>query len=157
MLFDGVDARVLHDHAFTPPIPPREIRADVPDELDWLVVELLAKKPEQRPADAAAVYERLFPLLHAPGTPVPPSVGYLSGHPDPTRIFRQPNAPLRLDRVVPAVRFTGATPATMPIDAAALRERIEKLQGEYLELIGEGCCVQAADQLSSVIEAAVQV
>ncbi|MQY20235.1 serine/threonine-protein kinase [Nocardia macrotermitis] len=156
-LFDGIDAKVLHDHAFTPPTPPRNIRADVPDELDELVMELLAKEPEQRPVDAATVYERLFPLLPPPGSPMPPSDGYLPERPDPTRIFRQPNAPLRPDRVTPAVRFPGATPATVPIDAAVLNERIEQLQKEYLELIDQGRCVQAADRLSSVIEAAVQV
>ncbi|MCX4095298.1 protein kinase domain-containing protein [Nocardia sp. alder85J] len=76
-VFDGVDTKVLYDHAFTVPTPPREIRAEVPDELDQLVRELLAEDPEQRPADAATVYERLFPLLPSPGAPMPPSGGYL--------------------------------------------------------------------------------
>ncbi|WP_067169652.1 serine/threonine-protein kinase [Microtetraspora niveoalba] len=54
---------------------------DVPAELDRLIAELLEKQPENRPADAATLYERLQPFavdlpmlpgfLHSPSVPSP--------------------------------------------------------------------------------------
>ncbi|MFF4774742.1 serine/threonine-protein kinase [Microtetraspora fusca] len=54
---------------------------DVPVELDRLIAELLEKQPENRPADAATLYERLQPFavdlpmlpgfLHPPSMPSP--------------------------------------------------------------------------------------
>jgi serine/threonine protein kinase len=38
-------------------------RADVPAELEWLVRQLLAKEPVQRPSGAREVYDRLLPFV----------------------------------------------------------------------------------------------
>ncbi|WP_433350134.1 serine/threonine-protein kinase [Microtetraspora malaysiensis] len=58
---------------------------DVPVELDRLIAELLEKQPENRPADAATLYERLQPfaadLPMLPGFLHPPSV------PSPGRMY----------------------------------------------------------------------
>ncbi|MBF6060452.1 serine/threonine protein kinase [Nocardia terpenica] len=153
-VFDGNSPMVLHDHAYTDPTPLREVRADIPAELEQLVLDLLAKVPEQRPDDAAAVYERLLPLLPPPNAQLPPTAGQLSGFPDPTRIFRQPNAPLQPDQVVPAVRFQDALPATAPISDAVLEDRIASRKEEYKVLVEDGRYVQAADVLASVLDAA---
>nr|MDT0660932.1 hypothetical protein [Micromonospora sp. DSM 115978] len=53
----------------TVPVPLRGRRADVPEALERLVLDLTAKSSEQRPADAFGVYERLLPYLPSPGAP----------------------------------------------------------------------------------------
>ncbi|WP_258382942.1 serine/threonine-protein kinase, partial [Streptomyces sp. NTH33] len=54
---------VLHRHLYEPPVPLRRLRPEVPDVLETLVLRLLAKDPQHRPASAQAVYEELLPLL----------------------------------------------------------------------------------------------
>ncbi|MFJ7249440.1 protein kinase [Kitasatospora sp. NPDC098652] len=61
---------VLQDHLRTPPPRLAERRPDVPEALDGLVAELLAKDPADRPRFAGEVADRLRALL-APGAPVP--------------------------------------------------------------------------------------
>ncbi|WP_328290202.1 serine/threonine-protein kinase [Nocardia aurantiaca] len=153
-VFDGAAPIVLKDHADTAPVPPGELRADVPAELDRLVLDLLAKEPEQRPADAADVYERLLPLLPPPGSTAGPSAGHLSGVPDPTAIFRRPNGPLRPEQSTPTTRFQSALPATAPISDAVLEQRLEHQLAEYRDLLAAGRSLQAADVLSSILEPA---
>jgi tRNA A-37 threonylcarbamoyl transferase component Bud32 len=46
---------VVTQHLHAPVVPPRTIRPDLPAMLDHLIVTLLAKQPEDRPADALAV------------------------------------------------------------------------------------------------------
>jgi tRNA A-37 threonylcarbamoyl transferase component Bud32/tetratricopeptide (TPR) repeat protein len=53
---------VLVGHRDTPPRPPREHRPDLPGELEQLVLDLLAKSPEDRPQSAADVAGRLKTL-----------------------------------------------------------------------------------------------
>jgi tetratricopeptide (TPR) repeat protein len=58
------DGDVTHHHQHTPPPDPRTLADDVPPALAELVLELLAKRPEDRP-DAAQVSERLEALARA--------------------------------------------------------------------------------------------
>lgn len=153
-VFDGAAPILLHHHAATAPVPPRELRAEIPAELNRLVLDLLAKEPEQRPGDAADVYERLLPLLPPPGSTVGPSDGHLSGVPDPIAIFRRPNAPLRPEQVPPTARFQGALPATAPISDEVLEQRLRHQLAEYRDLVAAGRSLQAADVLSSILEPA---
>ncbi len=63
---------VLSQHLHTPPDSPRAHRADLPPALDALIVRLLAKRPEDRPASAEevrAVLESLWQPAAAPPTP----------------------------------------------------------------------------------------
>jgi serine/threonine-protein kinase len=55
---------VIHDHRNTPPPDPRDLVDEVPDPLAALVLELLAKRPGDRP-DAARVGERLEEIARA--------------------------------------------------------------------------------------------
>jgi tRNA A-37 threonylcarbamoyl transferase component Bud32 len=59
----------LHHHRHTPPPDPRERTPDVPESLARLVLDLLAKRPEDRPASASEVGARLRAIereLNAP-------------------------------------------------------------------------------------------
>ncbi|MGW1375236.1 protein kinase domain-containing protein [Streptomyces sp. NPDC002446] len=99
---------VLHRHLHEEPVPVRKLRPDVPEALEALVLHLLRKDPQARPADAQEVYQALAPLLpaattgpHAAATPPAPLAPM-----DPTRPFRHPQAPW-------PVRSSGA-PAPTP-------------------------------------------
>ncbi|MFD8086876.1 protein kinase [Kitasatospora sp. NPDC059722] len=81
---------VLRRHVDEPPVPLRDLRPDVPQPLERLVLDLLAKQPADRPADARQVYGRLLPLLPAPEAAAQPRYAPL---PDPTRPYRFPHQP----------------------------------------------------------------
>lgn len=78
---------VLHRHLYEPPVPVRRLRPEVPHQLEAVLLHLLAKDPQERPASAQQVYEALVPLLPKDGTP--------KGALDPTRPFLRPHAPGR--------------------------------------------------------------
>jgi hypothetical protein len=63
---DGQPLAVMLQHLNAAPAAPRTIRPDVPRELDHLVLELLAKDPARRPADARHVTEALQALRYTP-------------------------------------------------------------------------------------------
>ncbi len=65
----GVGA-VLYQHLEQAPVPPRTVRPEVPRQLDALVMALLAKNPDDRPADAAAAVAALDGPRPHPGTRV---------------------------------------------------------------------------------------
>lgn len=81
----------MRQHVEEPPPPLRTQRADTPVEIEELVLHLLAKAPEDRPADAQEVYERLLPFLPTPRSGVRSDAP--SSPSDPTRPYRQPFAP----------------------------------------------------------------
>ncbi|MET9931537.1 MULTISPECIES: serine/threonine-protein kinase [unclassified Streptomyces] len=70
---------ILIGHRDTVPRPPRAHRAELPDYFDRLVVDLLAKVPEERPADAGDLRRRIVsgragpsPFGPLPGVPAQP-------------------------------------------------------------------------------------
>ncbi|MFF2944152.1 serine/threonine-protein kinase [Streptomyces niveus] len=86
-------ALVLLAHREQPPTPLGSLRDDVPPDLEELVLQLLAKLPDDRPAHAAAVYARLAPHLPAPAPEAlrAPASGQQM---DVMRPFRFPASPL---------------------------------------------------------------
>ena len=56
------DGDVAFHHRHTPVPDPRELVPDLPEAWCELILALLAKKPDDRPASAALVAERLAPL-----------------------------------------------------------------------------------------------
>ena len=46
---------VISQHLYSPVVPPRTLCADIPPAMDALIVSLLAKQPQDRPASALAV------------------------------------------------------------------------------------------------------
>lgn len=63
-------ASMMSAHLTKAPVPPGRVRSGVPASVDDLVVELLAKEPENRPGSAGEVRDRLrgLPPLPASGT-----------------------------------------------------------------------------------------
>lgn len=65
--FDLDDAwAVLVGHRDTPPEPLRTHRAELPDYLDRIVLDLLAKTPEGRPTDATDLRRRIVSARTGP-------------------------------------------------------------------------------------------
>ncbi|MER7707027.1 protein kinase [Kitasatospora sp. NPDC097605] len=127
---------LLRRHVDDPPVPLRDLRPEVPAQLERLVLDLLAKRPEDRPADAQEVYGRLLPLLPA-AVPVPqPRYGPL---PDPARPYRHPlqpqprpagAAPVAPARAEPPPFLPAAVPVAVPAaaeDFAAACARLSDL------------------------------
>lgn len=114
----------MRQHVEEPPPPRRTQRADTPVEIEELVLRLLSKAPEDRPADAQEVYERLLPFLPAPRSAVRSDAP--SSPSDPTRPYRQPFASRGREtsrRLVPA-------PPRMPNFAGALAARLQASAGD---------------------------
>ncbi|MCH0538333.1 serine/threonine protein kinase [Streptomyces sp. MUM 203J] len=137
---------VLHRHLYEAPPPVRQLRPEVPEPLEALVLRLLAKDPRHRPSGAHEVYEALAPLLPGPGTGMPP------GPMDPTRPLLRPLAPWP-DR--PASQ-TSAQPVTTTPPAAvpAQRPDVASAVDEVKRLLGEGRITQAVDMLGAILPAA---
>ncbi|WP_030666696.1 serine/threonine-protein kinase [Streptomyces rimosus] len=97
---------VLHRHLYEPPVPVRRLRADVPEQLEALVLRLLGKDPQERPADAQEVYQALVPLL-----PTASQGQSGAGAPmDPTRPFLHPHAPWPVRATAPPVPPLASVP-----------------------------------------------
>lgn len=132
---------VLHRHLYEPPVPVRRIRPEVPEQLESLVLRLLAKDPQHRPASAQEVYENLASLLPARGTP--------SGAPlDPTRPFLRPHAPW------PDRARTPAPQPAAPVAAVPDKPDVAAAVDEVKRLLGEGRITQAVDILGAILPVA---
>ncbi|MCX4981345.1 serine/threonine-protein kinase [Streptomyces sp. NBC_00572] len=162
---------VLHRHLYEPPVAIRQLRPEVPEVLEALVLRLLAKDPRERPSGAHEVYEHLLPLLPARGAPAGPM--------DPTRPFLRPHAPWP-DRpgvtagppaapTVPAPpvppplpptaprtdpRAPYAPPQPPPPSVGAARPDVAAAVEEVKRLLGEGALTQAVDMLGGILPAA---
>ncbi len=81
--FTGDDVQVLYSHLRTPVTPPSKLNSDVPHALTALVLRLLTKDPEARPATAAEVLEELEDLQVSVTAPAsaPPNVVPVSAAP----------------------------------------------------------------------------
>nr|WP_307847365.1 protein kinase [Streptomyces sp. F63] len=163
-LFTGESEwQLMTQHATAAPIPLRELREDVPAALEELVLHLLRKAPEARPADVQEVYERLRPFLPPPGEQAAPEESGPAGAPDPTGIFRRPYAP-RARTGADGAGARPATPAAGPevppalpaAEREALRERIREVNAHYVALMEEERYAQAAEVVGEMIEPAAQ-
>ncbi|MFJ8866585.1 protein kinase [Streptomyces sp. NPDC102473] len=135
---------VLHRHLYEPPLPVRHLRPEVPEALEALVLRLLSKDPQHRPASAQEVYESLRPLLPAGGVP--------SGPLDPTRPFLRPHAPWPDRAAVPA---PAAVPPVPPVpQEPPARPDVARAVDDVKRLLGEGRITQAVDILGGILPAA---
>jgi tetratricopeptide (TPR) repeat protein len=72
--FSGDDPlAVISQHLYAPVVPPRTHNADIPPALDALIVQLLSKQPQDRPASAADVRQALQTVVTASAVPSSPS------------------------------------------------------------------------------------
>ncbi|MFF3775497.1 protein kinase [Streptomyces sp. NPDC002232] len=150
---------VLHRHLYEPPAPLRQLRPEIPEALEALVLRLLAKDPQARPSGAHEVYEQLLPLLPARGAPAGPM--------NPTRPFLRPHAPWP-DRSAPKAVHVPPLPPVPPARSAdprtdprvyvpgtpPARPDVAAAVDEVKRLLGEGSLTQAVDLLGSILPAA---
>ncbi|CCH17802.1 serine/threonine-protein kinase [Micromonospora lupini] len=150
----GSDFELWHQHVTEPPPPLRTLRHDMPAAIEELVLDLLAKAPEDRPADAYDVYERLLPFLPLPGSAPPASEHASSAMPDPTLVYRRPNAPRRRPApapVVPAPRSETSTDNPAAVLQTEVRDAIKAAVSQSDELLDDERFAQAAEVLEGVI------
>ncbi|WP_432824730.1 protein kinase domain-containing protein [Dactylosporangium sp. CA-092794] len=149
----GNEFQLMHQHVTEPPQPVRQLRPDVPEAVEQLVLDLLAKVPEQRPADAYEVYERLLPFLPLPGTPTPAAATVPQGIPDPTLLYRRPNAPRSRLAMPTTPAPTNIEPNNQPalVPDAGLSEAIKAAKAQSAALLDQERFAQAAEVLDDVI------
>lgn len=141
------------------PTPVRKLRPDVPEPLERLVLQLLQKNPEQRPADAQEVYERLLPFLPDRGkTGVAPGELPPDDVPDPTRPYRTPLAPLARTRTAAPEPLPPTRTEPMPVtDPTGVRDAIEAAFAEAQRLLDVERFSQAAEVLDAAVDQAAPV
>ncbi|MFI5570247.1 tetratricopeptide repeat protein [Streptomyces sp. NPDC051740] len=136
--FDLDDAwAVLVGHRDTPPRPPRGHRAELPERLERIILDLLAKEPGGRPDSARELARRVGALRAAPAAPaaVPGPAGppdalagaarpYLFEEPEP--VGRAARLPSWTRGMTTGHKAAGAGLRTTPPDPAA------GLSGEWI-------------------------
>jgi hypothetical protein len=126
-------AAQMYAHLERDPEPLRALRPEVPETVEHLVLDLLAKDPEARPDGADEVYRRLQPLL-----PVGTGEAPAGGDPlDPTRPYRCPLAP--------SARAPRSPAAVAP---PALPEPLAQVRRRAVDLADDGRFTQAAELLA---------
>lgn len=153
------------------------LRAEVPTELERLVLDLLAKTPEDRPASADVVYRRLLPFVTGLG-PLP-GILHPSSEPSPVRMYAgvlnrvfadafdqrpQPPAPAVPTPVpqsvptpvLPAVStpVLSPQPTLEPAPARLHRSDLDRIRSEAKQLVKQSRYSQAADLLAAAAEPA---
>ncbi|GAA0311652.1 serine/threonine protein kinase PkaE [Streptomyces polychromogenes] len=151
---------LMYQHVSAAPTPLRQLRSEVPTGLEELVLHLLRKAPEARPADIQEVYERLRPFLPRVGQAPAPGEAGPAGAPDPTGLFRNPYAPRaraqsgRGAAGAPAPGLPAAEPLAVP---AVMRAEIKEAYAHSDALLEEERFAQAAEVLGEVIEPAARL
>ncbi|MFG3019489.1 tetratricopeptide repeat protein [Streptomyces sp. NPDC048254] len=124
--FDLDDAwAILIGHRDTPPAPPRDHRAELPGWFEKVVLDLLAKRPEQRPYDAMELGRRITSGRTTP-TYVPTVITAQPQIRPPDPPFREPRLPSWTRSMTTGHKAIGAGLRTTPPDPAA------GLSGEWI-------------------------
>ncbi len=121
--FDLDDAwAVLIGHRDTPPEPPRSHRAELPEYVERIILDLLAKQPGERPRDARELEHRLHEGRTASGyvpmavsRPAAPSAHLAA----PLIPSREPRLPSWTRGMTTGHKAAGRGPRTTPPDASA--------------------------------------
>ncbi|WP_327393172.1 serine/threonine protein kinase [Streptomyces sp. NBC_01186] len=117
---------LIEQHLRDDPLPPGLYAAGIPEALDSLILRMLAKDPERRPA-IGEVLDSLHPLTPRPEDPEPRP----TPHPDPT-------APFRLPQIAPAERRPRVSVSTTPgrdgewLDARSVERVCEEAECELV-------------------------
>jgi serine/threonine protein kinase len=140
---EGLPLTIMLQHINATPAAPRTIRPDIPPELDYLILQLLAKDPARRPAEAGHVIGALRALSYTPTVKVEPL---------PTRTDQEScKQPVR-----PTVRSISATAGDTvtisPIEVSGYNSKVLEIDlhpGRYLlswSAKGEGLYFHVADK-----------
>ncbi|MFF4116631.1 tetratricopeptide repeat protein [Streptomyces sp. NPDC001714] len=117
--FDLDDAwAILVGHRDTPPAPPRSHRPELPGWFEKVVLDLLAKRPEQRPYDARELGRRITSGRTTP-TYVPTVVTAQPRLGTPEPATREPRLPSWTRGMTTGHKATGAALRTTPPDPGA--------------------------------------
>ncbi|NYF42165.1 serine/threonine-protein kinase [Streptosporangium sandarakinum] len=160
-VFDGAtEYRILERQVHEPAPPVRDGRPDVPRELDRLVLRLLVKRAEGRPARAEEVHRALLPFA----TGLRPLLGVVGPGPSPVRMYAEavgrvldgadprpaPGSSLRPD---PGPSSQPARQAD-PDDAVFDRDTLSRARGEAEALAGASRYGQAVEVLDAAVSSA---
>ncbi|MEU6144489.1 serine/threonine-protein kinase [Streptomyces sp. NPDC047081] len=116
--FDLDDAwAILVGHRDTPPQPPRSRRAEIPEYLEKVILDLLAKLPEQRPHDARELGRRI--TLGRTTPRYVPTVVTPQPTLRPPETSREARLPSWTRGMTTGHKATGAGLSTTPPDAGA--------------------------------------
>ena len=108
-LFDGpTDFAIFERHISEQPPSARDLRSEVPEELDALVLRMLSKRAEDRPADAVALHTAL--MRHA--TDLPPLPGVV--HPAPSALHMYAETLTQVSQSRDGARLAPPRQATPP-------------------------------------------
>jgi len=142
------------------PAPARRRRPDVPKQLDDLLLDLLRKRPEDRPESAGAVFGRLMPFVGDLG-PLPPVLDPAAGgtavrmYADVvSRVFDVP--PTSHGGARPEQPTGGVSPTPAPSAEPFSRGELERARQDATVLIRQSRYSQAAEVLAAVAEPATR-
>ncbi|MFE6284268.1 serine/threonine-protein kinase [Streptomyces sp. NPDC057877] len=121
----GAESGLTDKHLNEEPLPPSTYAAGIPEPIDDLVLRMLAKKPERRPA-VDEVLEVLNPF--APG--VGDSEPRPRTHPDPTAPMRRPRERAVRPRPVPPALPGTSAPADEWLDAREVEQLCAQAESE---------------------------
>jgi eukaryotic-like serine/threonine-protein kinase len=117
--FDLDDAwAILVGHRDTPPRPPRTHRAELPEYFEKIILDLLAKHPEERPHNGRELGRRISLGRTTPAY-VPTAVTAQPAQSPPEPATRPPRLPSWTRSMTTGHKATGAGLRTTPPDAAA--------------------------------------
>ncbi|WP_030182466.1 serine/threonine-protein kinase [Streptomyces violaceorubidus] len=117
--FDLDDAwAILVGHRDTEPEAPRSRRAELPGYLDRIILDLLAKRPEQRPDDARELGRRIT-AGRAEGVPVPALATARPRTPRPQPVAGRAGLPSWTRGMTTGHKATGTGPRATPPDPGA--------------------------------------
>lgn len=155
-VFDGATSySVMHKQVAERPTPLRQLRKEIPAELEQLVLELLAKKPSDRPASARSVYQRLLPFVREL-TPLPQVIDP-ARQSCPTRLYATvlARATLSAPPAAAAPRAPQAAPAPPAhhVDPV-LQRQMDDARRHASRLVQEASFRQAANVLASALNTA---
>ncbi|TDD75085.1 serine/threonine protein kinase [Actinomadura darangshiensis] len=133
---------VLRRHEEEAPTPPRVLRPDVPPGLDALALQLLAKQPADRPANADETYHRLLQFVSSL-EPLPGIVDTI----DSQHLYAFAVSRIEISGSAPA------PPVEKPVELPTLDEVVQA-RAEAGDLAEAGRYTQAAELLSDLTEPA---
>lgn len=143
----------MRRHVDDAPRPLRALRADVPEGLERLVLWLLAKKPSQRPPNAAVAYERLLPFCRD----LPPLPGFVEGNAShPVHMYAAVLGRIGASRDTSSEAPKAPVPESSSAPWYQPRDKITRAREEIGALKAESRYKQAAEVLSEAVEAAAR-